>query len=61
MAGPAGSGSPNVAKEQSASKPADDQSDEATHGLRYGDSELDSDAFTKLLGLPKITLEHLFQ
>jgi len=28
--------------------------------LRYTDCELDTDAFTKLLGLPKVTLEQLF-
>ena len=29
--------------------------------MRYTDQELDPDAFTKLLGLPKITLEQLFK
>lgn len=29
--------------------------------MRYTDQELDSDAFTKLLGLPKITLEQLWE
>ena len=28
--------------------------------MRYTDQELDSEAFTKLLGLPKVTLEQLF-
>lgn len=29
--------------------------------MRYTDHELDPDAFTKLLGLPKVSLEHLFE
>jgi hypothetical protein len=29
--------------------------------IRYADQEFDTDAFTKLLGLPKITLEQLFE
>lgn len=29
--------------------------------MRYTDQELDQEAFTKLLGLPKVTLEQLFQ
>ena len=29
--------------------------------MRYTDQELDTEAFTKLLGLPKVTLEQLFQ
>jgi len=29
--------------------------------MRYTDFELDSEAFTKLLGLPKVTLEQLFK
>ena len=29
--------------------------------MRYTDQELDNEAFTKLLGLPKVTLEQLFQ
>ena len=65
VAEPAEVGSPTAAKgreeEQPQSRPVGDQSAEETKGQRYGDSELDSDAFTKLLGLPKITLEHLFQ
>ena len=28
--------------------------------MRYIDEELDGDAFTKLLGLPKVTVQHLF-
>lgn len=28
--------------------------------MRYADHELDPDAFTRLLDLPKVTLEHLF-
>jgi hypothetical protein len=54
-------GSTTMAKEQPESKLVDNQLDEEAAGQRYGDKELDSDAFTKLLGLPKITLEHLFQ
>ena len=29
--------------------------------MRYTDLELDADAFTKLLGLPKVSLEQLFK
>jgi len=28
--------------------------------MRYVDHELDPDAFTRLLDLPKVTIEHLF-
>lgn len=28
--------------------------------MRYIDHELDPDAFTRLLDLPKVTVEHLF-
>lgn len=35
--------------------------DDDLRNIRYADQELDSDAFKKLLGLPKITLEHLFE
>jgi len=28
--------------------------------LRYNEQDLDQDAFTRLLGLPKVTIENLF-
>lgn len=42
-------------------KPTFQDPDFEMRNMRYTDQELDPEAFTKLLGLPKITLEQLFE